>query len=79
MGGSANAYPSNITQKNLTKLKSDLLSATLQGKISVTDAEKLIKLINDQYNEDSLPSPISFLSIDPIEAARVYQKIMRGK
>ncbi|MFA5959079.1 MAG: DUF5681 domain-containing protein [Tatlockia sp.] len=63
-------------QKNIPKLKDDILQAALDGRISIEDAEKLGRLINEQTGS---ATPLSINTTCPIEAARIYQQIMRGK
>lgn len=63
-------------QKDTSKLKDDILRAAFDGRISIEDAERLGSLVDNQISKDA-----TFLSINttcPIEAAKIYQQIMRG-
>jgi len=68
-------YPTNINELSLTLTKEEILSSALTGKISVTDAEKLIKLFDTHFNRKH-PSNLTINTTDPTEAARIYQQIM---
>jgi hypothetical protein len=70
--------PNNINDKNKLKLKNAIINAIFEGQISVDDAEKLVRLINNEAEKSSLPS-LSIPTTDPIEAARIYQRIMLEK
>jgi len=73
----ANREPTGIEfQKDTYKLKDDILRAAFDGRISIEDAERLGHLVNTQSDENT--APLSINTICPIEAAKIYQKIMRG-
>lgn len=64
-------------QKNIPKLKDDILRAALDGRISIDDAEKLRNIVNEQSGKN--PAPLGINTTCPIEAAKIYQQIMQGK
>lgn len=64
-------------QKDITKLRDNILRAALDGRISIEDAERLGHLVNVQSDENI--TPLSINTTCPIEAAKIYQQIMRGK
>lgn len=68
--------PSRLNEKNVSKLKEKVLLAAIQGQMNVNDAEKLIKLIDDQYKMNPSFTSLPKLPNDPIEAAKIYQEIM---
>jgi hypothetical protein len=63
-------------QKDPSKLKDDILRAALDGRISIDDAERLRHLVNTQPSENS--ASLTLNTTCPIEAAKIYQQIMRG-
>ena len=63
-------------QKDPSKLKDDILRAALEGRISIDDAERLGHLVSTQPSENS--TSLSINTTCPIEAAKIYQQIMRG-
>lgn len=63
-------------QKDPFKLKDDILRAALDGRISIDDAERLGHLVSTQSSEYS--ASLSLNTTCPIEAAKIYQQIMRG-
>ena len=63
-------------QKDLSKLKDDILRAALDGRISIEDAERLGGFVNNQPDKNI--TPLSINTTCPIEAAKIYQQIMRG-
>ncbi|KTD04168.1 DUF5681 domain-containing protein [Legionella feeleii] len=63
-------------QKNTTKLKEEILHAALDGRISIGDAERLRNLINADTGKKT--TPLSINTTCPIEAAKIYQQIMRS-
>jgi hypothetical protein len=63
-------------QKNIPKLKDDILRAALDGRISIEDAERLGHLIDEQTGKSN--ASLSINTTCPIEAAKIYQQIMRG-
>ena len=74
----ANREPTGIEfQKDLSKLKDDILRAALDGRISIEDAERLGHLVSKQPDENS--ASLSINTTCPIEAAKIYQQIMRGE
>lgn len=74
----ANREPTGIEfQKDIIKLSDDILQAAFDGRISIDDAERLRKLVNDQTGKSAVP--LSINTTCPIEAAKIYQKIMRGE
>jgi len=51
----------------------------LDGRMNVADAEKLMRLIDSKYSDNSCSvKSFSALPPDPVEAARIYQQIMMG-
>ena len=73
----ASREPTGIEfQKDPSKLKDDILRAVLDGRISINDAERLGHLVNTQSDENT--APLSINTTCPIEAAKIYQQIMRG-
>ncbi len=74
----ANREPTGIEfQKDIIKLSDDILQAAFDGRISIDDAERLRQLVNDQTGKSAAPLRIN--TICPIEAAKIYQQIMRGE
>lgn len=63
-------------QKNIPKLKDDILRAALDGRISIEDGERLGHLIDEQTGKSN--ASLSLNTTCPIEAAKIYQQIMRG-
>lgn len=63
-------------QKDPSKLKDDILRAALDGRISIDDAERLGHLVSTSPGENS--ASLSINTTCPIEAAKIYQQIMRG-
>lgn len=61
--------------KNIPKLKEEILQAALDGRISIEDAEKLRNLVKDQEVNDT--TSLSINTTCPIEAANIYQQLMR--
>lgn len=73
----ANREPTGIEfKKDPSKLKDDILRAAFDGRISIDDAERLGHLVSTQPDENSIP--LSINTTCPIEAAKIYQQIMRG-
>lgn len=70
--------PTQLNQKNISKLKDDILRAALDGRISINDAERLTNLINDLNGKNISPASLSIITNDPIEASKIYQEIMMG-
>jgi hypothetical protein len=71
--------PTNMNEKNLSKFKSELLLAALEGKMSIDDIEKMIKLIDSIHQKQiSLPLALEIpKDISPIEASKIYQQLMQ--
>jgi hypothetical protein len=69
-------FPTCGNQESIFKLKDTVLRAALDGQISVDDAEKLTKLINNQNGSTLSQIPLNITTNDPIEASRIYQQIM---
>jgi len=69
-------FPNELNQRSIRKLKDKILMAVFERKISIDDAEKLIKLIKSQSDGGSSSTSFPKLPNDPIEAARIYQQIM---
>ena len=63
-------------QKDTSKLKDDILRAVLDGRISIEGAERLGHLIDKQTDKSN--APLSINTTCPIEAAKIYQQIMKG-
>ncbi|CAN5443937.1 hypothetical protein BH10PSE19_BH10PSE19_19890 [soil metagenome] len=62
----------------MLKFKEEVLQAALEGSVRVDDAERLIKLAQDQINAYSQHGVARIkMSDNPIEAARIYQELMR--
>lgn len=61
--------------KNVHKLKDDILRAALEGRISIEDAERLGNLIDEQMGKSN--ASLSINTTCPIEAAKIYQQIMK--
>lgn len=71
--------PSVNDERNIAKLNDSILQAVFNGQMSVGDAEKLMLLIKGQLLNDSTPLNLKITTNDPVEASRIYQKIMMGK
>lgn len=70
-------FPNELDQENLPKLRETILRATLEGQISVEDAERLNRLINDQAaNTPKAPSPVTTEITDPVALSQFYQDLM---
>jgi hypothetical protein len=70
--------PDEINPTNLPEVKSRILVAVLDGKMSVTDAERLVALISNQVGTASTPyPPLPIMPTDPTEAANVYRRFMQ--
>jgi len=67
--------PNKLTPSNISKLKDEILRAAFDGRINLEDAERLKKLISDQPTKNA---SLSITTSDPIEAAKIYQQIMKG-
>ncbi len=64
-------------QKDTSKLKDDILRAAFDGRISIEDAERLGHLIDEKSGKSN--ASLSINTTCPIEAAKIYQQIMRGE
>lgn len=71
--------PAEMNEENKTRLKRSILIAATQGQISVSDADKLITLVDKQAASIAPRAPYSLNTTDPVEASKVYQSIMTGK
>ncbi len=69
--------PDEINTENAATLKKDILGAVFEGSLAIYDAERLIELI-DIHAKKSASAVLTLGTKDPVEAARVYQQIMRG-
>lgn len=63
-------------QKDASKLKDNILRAALDGRVSIADAERLGNLVSVLSDKNITPPSIN--TTCPIEAAKIYQQIMRG-
>jgi hypothetical protein len=71
--------PRDFDEKGSSKIKDEVLSMVLDGRMNVADAEKLMRLIDSKYSENGCSMKSSpALPPDPVEAVRIYQKIMMG-
>lgn len=69
--------PKKFNTEQMLKFKAEVLQAMLDGRINVDDAEKLIKLVQEQADSYSRKKPeTTKLPFDPIEASRMYQQLM---
>lgn len=74
----ASREPTGIEfQKDPSKLKDDILRAALDGRVSIEDAERLRVLIDERVSKNN--TSLSINTTCPIEAAKIYQQIMRGE
>jgi len=71
------SLPKKLDQRNLFKLRSEILQAALDGRISLEDAERLKRLIIDLPNNGA--TDLCITTNDPVEAAKIYQQIMMGQ
>lgn len=69
--------PTEFDQNNLASIKDSVFRALLNGQLGATDAEKIIEMINEQSKSVSSTN-FPALPDDPIEASKVYERIMRG-
>ncbi len=72
-------FPAEMNKESEAHLKKSILIAATQGQISISDADKLITLIDKQASSISPEAPYSIDTTDPIEASKIYQAIMTGK
>jgi len=67
--------PDKFTEKDIKAIKADVLRAVFGGQLPVDEGEKLLTLV-----EKHITQPFSIKKIhvpdDPIEAAKVYQRLM---
>jgi hypothetical protein len=66
----------NINDQRIRKIKNKILNSALSGLISFSDADKIIKLLDDQNKKAEVSIPLKINTTDPIEASRIYQRIM---
>lgn len=73
-----NREPTGIEfQKDIAKLKDDILRAALEGRINIDEAERLGHLIDERAGRSN--ASLSINTTCPIEATKIYQQIMRGE
>jgi hypothetical protein len=68
--------PDNLDKENTSKIKHELIRAALDGQINLDEAEGLAKLIAAQCEKGTSLSMPTSLGRDPIEASKIYQRIM---
>lgn len=66
-------FPNELNKRNLPKLMDEILRAAFDGRISIEDAERLKRLITDQSSNNA---SLTITTSDPVEASRIYQRIM---
>ena len=69
--------PSIMNEKNMAKLKNDILLAVINGKMTADEGDKIIKMIDANYGKPAPTATINFSGLSATEAARVYQQLMR--
>jgi len=69
--------PKKLNQKTIPGLKDSILRLAFAGEISLDHAERLAKLVA-QFKDSHSPSTADYKipTNDPIEASRIYQRIM---
>lgn len=65
----------NLKEHLDKKMKEDVLRAVLDGRLEVDEAEKVLALFKSQ---SCVVSDYKINTTDPIEASKIYQKIMTG-
>ena len=66
--------PDKLDEKGITKLNDEILSAILDGRINLDDAERLKQFLK---KENHVKEKLSLGGVtDPVEAMRAYEKIM---
>lgn len=68
--------PKDLNDKNMAKINEEIIRAAFDGRVPLDDAEKLKALITNS-NNNSVSLVIN--TTDPIEASKIYQKIMLGE
>ena len=66
----------HLDPATIPQWKDAIVRAAINGQMSIDDAEKLIKLIDNQKKQEISISAIDIITNDPNEAARVYQRLM---
>ncbi|MFI4957369.1 MAG: DUF5681 domain-containing protein [Gammaproteobacteria bacterium] len=70
--------PAQLDLTNLYDLKSMLLQAVLEGKLSISHAEKFIAFAGHLVEINPPPIQSCDFPTDPNEAARIYREFMRA-
>ena len=68
--------PAELNKTSFAKLKRETLSAAFEGRISIDNAEKILKLVHNQYSKNPSLTSTPELPRDPVEASKIYQQIM---
>ena len=73
--------PEKLDKETSRDISRKILKAIVDGKLSVDEGDKLIRLINNRCREFEFENTDSLLArvTDPIEAAKIYQQVMSGK
>lgn len=68
--------PEEFNQDNVPSVKDMILRAAIEGRIGIADAEKLIEMVGEQSKHIASQIFPIIPKNDPVEASRIYQKIM---
>lgn len=69
------SLPTQIDESNFNIVKQKILQSSLNGELTLEEAEKLIMLLQKHTKAESITS-INLATNDPVEAAKIYQRIM---
>ena len=68
--------PENMTVEDAENLKNEILQESLRGTVRTKDAESFYKLINERVGKTELNLDDVEMPSDPVEASKVYKKLM---
>lgn len=71
--------PKNATHNNMTVIKNEILTATLDGRITPHHAEKVLAIISTNYGQNTDLNDFRTLPKNPVEASKIYQQVMLRK
>jgi hypothetical protein len=64
---------------NPAELRGKVLRVALDGQMCLDDAERLMDLINKHCDKVASTGASKLITSDPVEAARIYQRVMQGE
>lgn len=67
--------PSKLDEDGMAKLNDEILQAVCDGRVDLDEAERLKNFLAEKTNTFT---PLKIDAIDPIEAMRQYEQIMRA-